>query len=205
MRRRTFLTSVVAGFGAASANANSTDATVRCTVDLPNHMLEYAVPKEVARNIFDWQRNARFDPVSGFEHGYQHPVAVLHDIAGSFFTGPAGQMNLDVMVQERSADFEGDIATAEGLENYISWWIADARFLRAMGFGRISLNGMEVVSRGIDSWAETISFPLDQKMFVEFGLDIKRILPGGPHPTLIRRAEAMRMSMRNSLRLRAKT
>src|ERR1043165_7857662 len=125
-------------------------------------------------------------------------VRTMNDLGGSFFTGPSGTLSFRVTVIERSADFEGDITTAEGLQKYIYWWVPLVRKGVVGKFGVVMLNGVEAVSRGTGSWDEVLSFPLDQKMFVEFGLTIDR-LRGSGSASWIKRATAMRDAIRASI------
>jgi hypothetical protein len=203
MNRRTLLSAMITGMSRIVAADESKGRMTRCTVELPNHWLEYAVPDEVARQMAPFEINTYFEPLRPFKDGFRVMARTMCDLGGSFFTGPSGTLSFTVIVLERSADFEGDISTAGGLQNYIYWWVPLVRKRAAGKFGVVMVNGTEAVSRGTGSWDEVLSFPLDQKMFVEFGLTIDQ-LRGGSSASWIKRATAMRDAIRASITLRPK-
>ena len=206
MKRRTFLSAVIIGSAGNIVIAKSKPANVTCSVDLPNHVLEYSLPEEVARQMSARMADTHFDASEPFERGFRGIAGTMVDLGGSFFTGPSGTFTFDVLVIERSAEYVGDISTAEGLKEYVSWWLPTLRKLRSERehFGLVTINGSEAVSRGLGTPQEILSFPLDQKMFVEFGLLI-RWLRAGANAPWVKKAEAMRDSIRASIRLRPKS
>ena len=204
MKRRTFLSAVIIGSAGNIVIAKSKPANVTCSVDLPNHVLEYSLPEEVARQMSARMVDTHFDASEPFERGFRRITGTMVDFGGSFFTGPSGTFTFHVLVIERSAEYTGDISSAEGLKEYVSWWVPIRLRSEREHLGIVSINGTEAVSRGLGTPLEILSFPLDQKMFLEFGLLI-RWLRAGANAPWVKKAEAMRDSIRASIRLRPKS
>ncbi len=147
------------------------------------------------------QINSFFDTSEPFENGYRPVTSTLYDFNGPIWVGARGSLGFYVFIQERSADYKGDITSAEGLQKYIASWIPDYIKPALGGFGRVDVNGVAAVSRGGGSLQEILSFPLDQAMFLEFGLTIT-VWSGNLSAGWVKRAEAMREAIRSSIHLR---
>lgn len=125
----------------------------------------------------------------------------MYEFAGPFWVGSLGTLSFDVLMQQREPKFEGDITTPEGLEKYISKWFP---LVNKVGkFGRTELNGSAAVLRKFGDWDECWSFPVNQEMFLEFGLRVETVA-GKWSGRWAKEARAMRDVIRSSILFRAR-
>ncbi len=176
----------------------------RCSVALPYHLLEFALPAEVAAQMHPGKINSSFDPVKGFERGFQILTSKLYDFNGPFWVGARGSLKFYVYAIERPQEFLGDITTVDGLEKYIDLRIPSARKRGVLS--RVTLNGAPAVSRRFGDYIEVLSFPIDQQMYLDFGLRVEGI-PGGKstNTSWKKEAVAMRDAIRASIVFRPKS
>lgn len=122
----------------------------------------------------------------------------MYDFNGPFWVGAIGSLKFHVFAKERVKDFEGDITTAEGLEKYIDWKIPIARKIGVLSC--TTLNGVRAVSRRFGEYDEVLSYPIDQQMYVDFGLSVD-FIPGGKSSdrSWVKKAVAMRDAIRASI------
>lgn len=123
MRRRVFLTALFAEFSSTLRAGDKHREMKACTAELPNHVLDFSIPEEMAREMSPRQVNSYFDPSRPFERGFQIVSRTMYDFKGPFWIGALGSLSFHVFVQERAAEYKGGISTAEGLEKYIYWWV----------------------------------------------------------------------------------
>jgi len=155
------------------------------TIDLPSHVLQFSIPKEISRNMRPNEVEQRFDPrdASFAKNGFREIAGTLHDINGPFWAGAYGSLKFHFMVQKRMPGFGGDITTVEGLEQYVRRWN------RTIGgratectFSRTFLNGMPAVRREWNTFddpadpepqnLEIFSLPLADDMFLDVGFNV---------------------------------
>lgn len=161
------------------------------TIDLPSHVLRFSLPEEIARTMTPREVERRFDPLDPtyFRNGFREIAGTLYEFKGPFWVGTIGSLKFHFMVQRRMAEYQGEIITIEGLDRYVHWWNGKIEG-RATGcvFSRTTLNGMPAVRREWDSFGnpnklqpenlEIFSLPLDERMFLDVGFNIREWVSG---------------------------
>src|SRR5689334_6559253 len=90
--RRAFSSVVLASFGVVIFGKDKTLKMRPCTTRLPNHILEFSVPDEVARGMSPRQINSFFDTSEPFEKGFRSVTSSLYDFNGPFWVGALGSL-----------------------------------------------------------------------------------------------------------------
>jgi hypothetical protein len=199
MKRRIVIPVLFSSLCGGMVMAASSRKNRHCSVELPNHAIEYSLPEEVAREMRPEWIHSSYNPTKPFERGYQGIVGATYDFNGPVWVGALGTLSFDVLMQQRAAEYQGDITTIEGLQKYISWWFP---LVNKVGkFGATELNGAPAVLRKFGEWDECWSFPIDQAMFVEFGLRVEPVA-GKWSGGWVKKARAMRDGIRASIRFR---
>ena len=206
MQRRAVLSTLLCSVVSKLAMGEDKRGMRAFVIHMPGHLLEFSLPNDLAWQLKDGRVPDYFDPKEpdAFENAHRTLASAMHDFNGPFWTGALGSLSFELNVYQRSTKYEGNVTTAEGLENYIDWWIPTiVRPHAASRFGRVVVNGIPAVSRGAGSWNETISFPLDEASFVEFRVRIVAVA-GRTSGGWAHKAEVMRDSIRASIVVRKK-
>jgi hypothetical protein len=172
------------------------------TIDLPYHVLRFALPEEMAREMSPLQVEKRFDPSEPgiLESGFRVIANKLYDFNGPFWVGAYGSLGFNVSVIKRHPEYDGAIGTIDGLNAYIRWWTGEG--MGEFGYDLAELNGIPCVRRSYDTFAhprqgdttralEVFSYPLDDDMFLEVGCSITEWVPKSAKKWK-KKAEAMR-------------
>jgi len=202
MQRRTFFSLVIFCAAGRVVAAGRKPAVRSYRIYLPDHVLEFSLPEEVARELSEGQVPDYFDPTEPnvFNRGFKPLLSALYDFNGPFWVGAKGSFEFYIFIQQRAPEFEGDISTIDGLEKYIEWWIPTVRNPARCTFGQSVLNGNQILSRRFDDSKEIISMPLDQGMFIEFGLTLMYWARGSKG--WVKKAHAMSDKIRASIMLK---
>jgi hypothetical protein len=202
MQRRNFFSLVLFGVTGRLVAAERKPVVRSYRIYLPNHVLEFSLPEEIARDLREGRVPEYFDPTEpkAFERGFRPLLSTLYDFNGAFWVGAKGSFKFYIFIQQRAPEFEGDISTIDGLEKYIEWWIPKVRNPAFCTFGRSVLNGNQALSRRFDNSQEIISVPLDKDMFIEFGLTLMYWARGSKG--WVKKAHAMSDEIRASIVLK---
>lgn len=187
-------------------------------IELPNHILRFSLPEEIAREMRPEQVERRFDlhDASFVKNGFREIAGTLHDIKGLFWIGAYGSLKFHFMVQKRNPAFGGDITVVDGLEQYVRRWNETIEG-RATGctFSRASLNGMPAVRREWNTFGdsskrepedfEIFSLPLNNEMFLDVGFNVRAWESGrGKESKWKAKAEALREAIKATVVLEPK-
>lgn len=175
---------------AASLSA-AEPATRHYSVNLPHHVLRFALPEEVAREMPPWkQPDQQFDAVnpSFSRDGFREIATATYEYKGPFWVGTIGSLKVHFMVQRLSLNYHGKGGTIEDLDRYVHWWISKGRNAKGCLFSRSTLNGAPAVRREWNTFGnpgelkpehiEIFSLPLDEDMFLDVGFNIREWVPG---------------------------
>jgi len=188
------------------------------TIELPNHIIRFSLPEEIARGMRPTEVERRFDPqdASFNKNGFREIAGTLYDIKGPFWAGAYGSLKIHFMVQKKSPEFGYDITTVEGLERYVRQWNQTIEG-RATGcaFSRASLSGMPAVRRQWNTFGdpgkrepedfEIFSLPLHDEMFLDVGFNVKAWEGGrGKESKWKAKAEALREAIKATIVLEPK-
>ena len=165
------------------------------TIDFPEHILRYSLPREIADKIeplVQEKQLSQFSPSDKnfIAHGYLEIAGTLHDFNGPFWVGAYGSLKFDFIVQKRVHEFKGEIKTLDGLDKYIRWWANDGNPSHSFNFRRVVVGGSEWLSRSQNNFSgsiittgseskelEIISIPIDNEMFLDVGFSIMEWVP----------------------------
>ncbi|MGC4074982.1 MAG: hypothetical protein QM760_21285 [Nibricoccus sp.] len=187
-------------------------------IELPQHVLRFSVPEEIARTLSPLEIESRFDPQdsSFLKNGFRQVAGAMYDFNGPFWVGAYGSLKFHFMVQKKMAGYDGDITTVEGLDRYVHSWNATIR-TRATGcvFSQASLNGLATVRREWNTFGdatkrqpqylEIFSLPLEDDIFLDVGFNVMGWEGGlGKERKWKAKAEALRELIKASVVLEPK-
>ena len=185
------------------------------TIDLPQNVLRFSLPEEIAQHMGPRLIDKSFDPSTNktFKRdGFRDLVSMYYQIQGPFLVGPYGALRFDFTVVRRVDGYEGDITTVDGLERYVRWWIGGMPENRDFSFGQAELAGVKWVFRwrntmgggGVNAAdVQAFSFPIDQTSFLRVDFWISETVPGSA-PKWKPRAEALREAIKATVVLQPK-
>lgn len=153
-------------------------------IELPEHVLHFALPEEYVRAMTPAHVASEFDPSSpsfdqaGFERaGFRSIAGTLYQFKGPFWVGIVGVLSFDLIVNKRSDLYGDQIETVAGLQKYIERWISAGEYAGRFAIDRTTLNGRLVVRRAWNTFGnpedprpeerEIYSFPLGGEMYLE--------------------------------------
>lgn len=188
-------------------------------IDLPRHVLRFSLPEEIAREMSPLQVARYFDPNEPgvLEGGFRQLAGHLYDFKGPFWVGAYGSLKFHVMVQKKMPEYEDDISSIEGLDQYVRKWNRTIEG-RATGcvFSQASLNGAPAVRRHWNTFVdpsdrepedlEIFSLPLDDGMFLDFGFNVMAWESGRKNERKWKsKAEALREAIKATIALEPRT
>lgn len=212
-------------FGAAVAAFAAQPAMRSYRIDLPHHILHFALPEEIAKGMTPYEVDKQFDPfdASYFRNGFREIAGTDYEFKGPFWVGTIGSLKFHFMVQMRLPAYkdeirtigglEDEILTINGLDRYVRWKIGSGERSRGCVIGRSTLNNMPAVRREWNSFGnpsevqpehiEIFSLPLDEGMFLDVGFNVREWVKGRAGKWK-KKAEAMREAIKATIVLERK-
>jgi hypothetical protein len=166
------------------------------TIDFPEHILRYSLPREIADKMEPWVQEKQLSQFSPTDknfvaNGYQEIAGTLHDFNGPFWVGAYGSLKFYFIVRKRSPDYHGDITNLDGLDRYIHWLMNDGNPAHIFKYDRVMLGGSQWIRRLQDNFSdltvadgwqrqelEIISIPIDNDMFLDVSFIVMEWVPG---------------------------
>ena len=162
------------------------------TIDLPQHVLHFALPEEMAREMAPTQVMAQFrgNDSAFLKDDFRVLAFHLYDFNGPFWVGANGSLKFSATMIKGSAEFHGDIGTLSGLDQHVRWW---AQQLTSINFAYTKevIGGKTWIARLQNTFNSPItpeepnavdlivySLPLDKEMFLEIGFRMTEWAPG---------------------------
>jgi hypothetical protein len=180
-------------FAMTAAMQASTPAMKSYTIDLPDYVLHFTLPEEMAKDIPPWKLVQRFDSTdsSYLSNGFLEIVAGYHEFKGPFWVGAYGSLEFGFSVQKPLPEYQGEITTLDGLGCYIQWWTNKTNPTYGFKFDKGALNGTTWVRRWVNTFGsplgsnlselheqEILSQPLNHEMFLEAYFNITESVAG---------------------------
>jgi len=158
------------------------------TIDLPNHVLRFSLPEEIAQQIQPFQIEAQFVPTDStyVKDGFRSIVRKYYQFQGPFWVGAYGALRFEFTVVRREKEIPGKVTTSDELESYIPRWIEKYHEV-GYGYGRAELSGAPWVLRQKNTFGRVaegaeemqgFSCPIDETMFFDVGFWITETVPG---------------------------
>jgi len=186
------------------------------SIYLLDHQLSFSLPSEMTPSPDSKNLEHQFslDDPSFVKNKFRILVKLMHDIGGSFWSGPYGSLKFNVVVQQRDTTLKGDISTIDGLEEYIKEWSKSSHsdgenYVVSRG----ELSGVPAILRERNLFGDqkrlepdqiiVYSLPLNDEVFLSIVFNIKGWKAGrGKEDQWKPRAEALREAISKSVRLK---
>jgi hypothetical protein len=186
-----------AGVGQEEAAPGSVSATPNMrdyAVDMPNHVLRFSLPDDVAEQMLIRHVDNRFDPIDKIfqQDGFHVVVHKYLEFYAPVWSGPLGGpsiyggLRFEFSVVKRDSNYySGDITSLDGLDRYVRQWIDHRESKKGFQFGRTTIMNKEWIYR----WRNTIDgalatgereptdvqafyFPINEYMFLQIYFEI---------------------------------
>ncbi len=149
------------------------------SIELPDHVLRFSLPEEIARQMPEYRISKRFDSEDPAfkKDGFQNIAGWLHDFNGPFWIGAYGSLKFHFFVQHVRPDYPKKVRTQDELDTYVHWW---NRSLSKFNFiiEKAALNGMACTRRSTTTappdaeHREIYSLRLSDELFLDVGFTI---------------------------------
>lgn len=180
-------------------------------IELPDHVLRFALPSRLADKVGSNQVRGKFDPSDPqFQKtGFYRMAGSLFDFGGAFLRQPKGSLRFDVFVRRRSANYSGDIQQPAILKEYLDTEIEVSDPGYGFDYRLVEIGESKWVQRSKNTIMTTapnradgqiLSHAAGPDLIIEFGIRIMAWEQVKDHKWL-REAEQAREAMKASLRL----
>ena len=185
------------------------------TIYLPNHVLQFSLPEEIAQQMAPLQVEKRFEPTDAAytRNGFFFLASKYYQFQGSFWAGAYGALRFEFSVVRRESEYRGEITTIDGLDRYLSQWRKQVRTEEGYRVGVVELSGARWVYQQKNAFGhvaegaedkEVFSCPLDETMYLDVSFSITETMPGSAAKWKAK-AEAFREAIKASIVLEPKT